>query len=315
TGNAMVLKPPTQGAFCGLVLQAAADAAGIPPGVLQVVTGRGSDIGDYLTTHPAVAMVSFTGSTEMGVHIAKQVGMVPLQLELGGKDAAIVLADADLDRAASEIIAGAYAYSGQRCTAVKRVLVTHPVADALVERLKKGVDQLTVGAPQDGALVTPLIDEKSAIFVEGLIIDAVTKGARPYPEVKRVKNLVYPVLVDYVTPEMPLAWEEPFGPVLPILRVRDAEEAVRLSNMSQYGLQAAVFTKDMEVALRIAEELEVGTVHFNGRPARGPDHFPFLGVKASGMGTQGVRASMESMTRVKSVVFNIRENFSLEDYV
>ncbi len=315
TGNAVVLKPPTQGAFCGLVLAAAAAVAGLPEGVFQVVTGRGSEIGDYLVTHPAVSMVSFTGSTETGMRLAQQVGMVPLQLELGGKDAAIVLSDADLDRAAAEIIAGAFAYSGQRCTAVKRVLVTEPVADTLVEKIRAGVENLKVGRPQDDANITPLIDEQTAVFVEGLISDAIAKGAKPHAPIRREGNLMYPSMVDYVTPDMSLAWEEPFGPVLPILRVRDAADAVRLANMSRYGLQAAVFTQDIERALMIADELEVGTVHINGRPARGPDHFPFLGVKASGMGTQGVRASMESMTRVKSVVFNLKESIDLQNIV
>lgn len=315
TGNVLVLKPPTQGSFVALALQAVAEVAGLPPGVVNVVTGRGSEIGDYLASHAAVNMLTFTGSTETGTRLAKLVGMIPIQMELGGKDAAIVLADADVDRAASEIVAGAYAYSGQRCTAVKRVLVTPPVADELVSKIQQGVLTLSTGTPQDDAVVTPLIDTAAANFVEALIHDAIERGADVYPAFRRDGNLIHPVVVDHVTTEMKLAWEEPFGPVLPIIRVESAAEALNVANQSEYGLQGSVFTQNLDLALQIADLMEVGTVQVNGRTARGPDHFPFLGVKGSGTGAQGVRHSIESMTRVKSVVFNTREAADLTGQV
>jgi glyceraldehyde-3-phosphate dehydrogenase (NADP+) len=306
-GNSVVLKPPTQGAVSGVFLTAVMLDAGVPDGVLQCVTGRGSEIGDYLITHRGVDMISFTGSTETGQHIARHAGMVPLMMELGGKDAAIVLSDADLEHAARDIVSGAFAYSGQRCTAVKRVLVSEAVADELVDKIVERVKGLTAGRPEDDANVTPLIDSASADFVQGLIDDSIERGAELKIGGKREGNLVYPTVFDHVTEDMRLAWEEPFGPVLPIIRVRNAEHAVDLANRSEYGLQSAVFTRDINAAIQIADRLDVGTVQINGKTSRGPDHFPFLGTKSSGMGTQGVRHSIEAMSRPKALVFNVSE--------
>jgi glyceraldehyde-3-phosphate dehydrogenase (NADP+) len=169
-----------------------------------------------------------------------------------------------------------------------------------------------VGQPEDDAVVTPLISMDAADYVQELIDDAVKKGAAVLAGNRREGSLIWPTLVDGVTTEMRLAWEEPFGPVLPIIRVRDAAEAVTLVNNSAYGLQTSIFTRDVDVALRIAEQLEVGTVQINGKTARGPDHFPFLGTKSSGMGTQGVRYSLEAMTRLKAVVFNVGDRTNLD---
>lgn len=304
-GNSVVLKPPTAGAISGLHLAAAFDAAGLPKGVLSAVTGRGTDIGDYLVTHPLVDFINFTGSSGVGQHIAKTAGMVPMLMELGGKDAAIVLADADLDLAAQSIVSGAFGYSGQRCTAVKRVLVQETVADTLVERLRKQVEALRVGQPRENADITPLISAKAADYVQELIDDALQKGATRLTGERREGSLIWPVLFDRVTTDMRVAWEEPFGPVLPVLRVKNEEDAVELSNSSQYGLQGAVFTRDIDRAFAVAARLEVGTVQINGKPERGPDHFPFLGVKSSGMGTQGIRYSIEAMSRPKVTVINL----------
>lgn len=231
--------------------------------------------------------------------------MVPLLMELGGKDAAIVLEDADLDVAASNIVAGAYSYSGQRCTAVKRILVVDKVADKLLEKVKAKVEALKVGNPVDGADVVPLIDMKSADFVWELIEDAKAKGAKLILGGNREENLIYPTLFDNVTTDMRLAWEEPFGPVLPIIRVKDKDEAIEIANKSEYGLQSSVFTENINEAFYVADRLEVGTVQVNNKTERGPDHFPFLGVKASGIGTQGIRYSIEAMSRPKATVINL----------
>ncbi|MCF0146918.1 MAG: NADP-dependent glyceraldehyde-3-phosphate dehydrogenase [Clostridium sp.] len=304
-GNSVVLKPATQGSLCGLYLAKIFEQAGVPAGVLNTVTGRGSEIGDYIVTHPSIDFINFTGSTEVGTRISKITSMVPLLMELGGKDAAIVLKDADLDLAASNIVSGAYSYSGQRCTAVKRILVIDEVADKLVEKVKEKVEKLKVGNPVDGAEVVPLIDNKSADFVWELIEDAREKGAHLLVGGKREENLIYPTLFDYVTTDMRLAWEEPFGPVLPIIRVKDKDEAIEIANKSEYGLQSSVFTENINEAFDVADKLEVGTVQVNNKTERGPDHFPFLGVKASGIGTQGIKYSIEAMSRPKATVINI----------
>lgn len=305
-GNSVVLKPATQGSLCGLYLAKAFEKAGVPAGVLGTVTGKGSEIGDYITTHKDVSFINFTGSTEVGSRISHITTMVPLLMELGGKDAAIVLEDADIEKAASNIVAGGYSYSGQRCTAVKRILVIDSVADKLVEKIKEKVENLKVGNPfKEDVDIVPLISSKAADFVMELINDAKEKGAELISGGMRVENLVYPTLFDYVTTEMRLAWEEPFGPVLPIIRVKDKDEAIDIANRSEYGLQSAVFTENINDAFYVADRLEVGTVQINNKTERGPDHFPFLGVKSSGLGTQGIRYSIESMSRPKATVINL----------
>jgi glyceraldehyde-3-phosphate dehydrogenase (NADP+) len=305
-GNTVVFKPATTGALCGTKLVEIFKEAGLPDGVLTMVTGKGSEIGDYVVTHQGINFINFTGSTEVGEHISKMTTMVPLLMELGGKDAAIVLKDADLSFAAKNIVSGAFSYSGQRCTAVKRILVLNEVADELIAKLKELIEQLKIGNPLEEQVdVVPLINERAADFVWNLIEDAKEKGAKLICGGKRESNLIFPTLLDYVTTDMRVAWEEPFGPVLPVLRVESVDEAIKLANASEYGLQSSVFTENIEDAFYVASKLEVGTVQINNKTERGPDHFPFLGVKKSGIGTQGIRYSIEAMTRVKATVINL----------
>lgn len=305
-GNVVMLKPPTQGSISGLLLAKAFEEAGIPAGVFNTITGRGSEIGDYIIEHKEVNFINFTGSTPIGERIGRLAGMRPIMLELGGKDAALVLEDADLEHAAKQIVAGAFSYSGQRCTAIKRVIVLESVADKLATLLQEEVSKLTVGDPFDNADITPVIDNASADFIWGLIEDAQEKEAQALTPIKREGNLLWPVLFDQVTKDMKVAWEEPFGPVLPIIRVVSVEEAIAFANESEFGLQSSVFTNDFKKAFEIAEKLEVGTVHINNKTQRGPDNFPFLGVKGSGAGVQGIKYSIEAMTNVKSIVFDVK---------
>ena len=305
-GNVVMFKPPTQGSISGLLLAKAFEEAGIPDGVFNTITGRGSEIGDYIIEHKEVNFINFTGSTPIGERIGRLAGMRPIMLELGGKDAALVLEDADLEHAAKQIVAGAFSYSGQRCTAIKRVIVIESVADTLAALLQAEVTKLTVGDPFDNADITPVIDNASADFIWGLIDDAQEKGAQALTPIKREGNLLWPVLFDQVTKDMKVAWEEPFGPVLPIIRVASVEEAIAFANESEFGLQSSVFTNDFKKAFEIAEKLEVGTVHINNKTQRGPDNFPFLGVKGSGAGVQGIKYSIEAMTNVKSIVFDVK---------
>ncbi|VNG48426.1 NADP-dependent glyceraldehyde-3-phosphate dehydrogenase [Streptococcus pneumoniae] len=305
-GNVVMFKPPTQGSISGLLLAKAFEEAGIPAGVFNTITGRGSEIGDYIIEHKEVNFINFTGSTPIGERIGRLAGMRPIMLELGGKDAALVLEDADLEHAAKQIVAGAFSYSGQRCTAIKRVIVLESVADKLATLLQEEVSKLTVGDPFDNADITPVIDNASADFIWGLIEDAQEKEAQALTPIKREGNLLWPVLFDQVTKDMKVAWEEPFGPVLPIIRVASVEEAIAFANESEFGLQSSVFTNDFKKAFEIAEKLEVGTVHINNKTQRGPDNFPFLGVKGSGAGVQGIKYSIEAMTNVKSIVFDVK---------
>lgn len=307
TGNTVIFKPATQGSISGTKMIEALAKTNLPAGVLNLVTGKGSVIGDYLIEHDDIALVTFTGGTSTGERIAQKAKMIPLVMELGGKDPAIICEDANLELAAKQIVSGAYSYSGQRCTAIKRVLVHRSVADELVSLIQSEVEKLSVGSPEVNATIVPLIDEQSADFVQGLIDDALEKGATLVLGNKREENLIYPTLLDHVTKEMRIAWEEPFGPVLPIIRVDSQEEAIEIANASEYGLQASVFTQNLDKALTIARKLETGSIQINGRTERGPDHLPFIGIKKSGLGIQGVRRSIESMTREKVIILNINE--------
>ena len=307
TGNTVIFKPATQGSISGTKMIEALAKTNLPAGVLNLVTGKGSVIGDYLIEHDDIALVTFIGGTSTGERIAQKAKMIPLVMELGGKDPAIICEDANLELAAKQIVSGAYSYSGQRCTAIKRVLVHRSVADELVSLIQSEVEKLSVGSPEDNATIVPLIDEQSADFVQGLIDDALEKGATLVLGNKREENLIYPTLLDHVTKEMRIAWEEPFGPVLPIIRVNSQEEAIEIANASEYGLQASVFTQNLDKALTIARKLETGSIQINGRTERGPDHLPFIGIKKSGLGIQGVRRSIESMTREKVIILNINE--------
>ncbi|MBE6050606.1 MAG: aldehyde dehydrogenase family protein [Clostridium sp.] len=252
-GNSVVFKPATQGSITGIYLTKVFQEAGVPNGIINSITGRGSEIGDYIITHPEINFINFTGST----------------------------------------------------AAVKRILVVNEVADKLVDILKKKIENLKVGNPlEENVDIVPLIDEKSADFVEDLIRDARNKGANLITGGTREGNTIYPTLFDNVTEDMRLAWEEPFGPVLPIIRVKDRDETIKIANESEYGLQSSIFTKDINDAFYVADKLEVGTVQINNKTERGPDHFPFLGVKASGFGTQGIKYSIEAMSRPKAIVLN-----------
>jgi glyceraldehyde-3-phosphate dehydrogenase (NADP+) len=310
-GNAVVLKPPSQGALSGVLMARCFQLAGLPDGLLNVVTGRGREIGDYLVEHPGVNCISFTGGNT-GLAIARRAAMVPLQMELGGKDACVVCADADLDLAASAVVKGGFSYSGQRCTAVKVVLVEEPVADALVAKVCEQIAQLTVGMPEDNASIVPVVDAKSADFIEGLVRDAEGKGAQLLQEWRREDNLIWPLLLDRVTKDMRLAWEEPFGPVVPVIRIQAAEEGVAHCNESRFGLQGCVFTRDINRALALSSAMETGTVQINAAPARGPDHFPFQGMRDSGIGSQGVTNSIKMMFKTKTTVLNLPQpNYTL----
>lgn len=296
TGNTVVLKPPTQGALTSLRFYTHIINAGLPAGVLNVVTGNANEIGDVLTTSPLVKLIAFTGSTGVGNHIREVSKGVPLLLELGGKDVGIVTEKADLHKASEMILKGAFSYSGQRCTAQKLVLAHASVKDELVNMLTEGARNQELN---------PMIDEKSASYVMELFNDAREKGCNVNVEMEQDSNRLTPGVISEVNPEMRIFKEEQFGPLLPIVTYNSDDEALGLANSSEFGLQASVYTQDINQAFWFADRLEVGTVQINGKPDRGPDNFPFGGVKDSGQLMQGTMETMELMTRGKLVVLNL----------
>lgn len=306
-GNSVVFKPASQGSLVGLYFSQLAKFTEMPVGVFNAVSGKGSEIGDILVENPLINVISFTGSPEVGKRIASKSLKVDMVLELGGKDPAIVLADADLEDTANKIIKGAFSYSGQRCTAIKRVLVDRKISKDLTKLLVSKIEKLSVGKPEENAAITPVIDNKTVKYIQGLINDALKKGAKKLIGNKVEGNLMYPTLIDNVTKDMRIAWEEPFGPVLPIIDFEEVSEAIKIANDSDYGLQASIFTTNINSALSIAKQLETGTVNINDQSQRGPDHFPFTGIKDSGLGVQGIHDSLISFMRPKGIVFNWKD--------
>jgi acyl-CoA reductase-like NAD-dependent aldehyde dehydrogenase len=277
---------------------------GLPDGVLNVVTGRGSEVGDVLAEHEDISMVSFTGSSGIGRHIAKLASPKPLHLELGGNAAAIVLADADLDVAVEKSVLGAFKNAGQRCDAISRVLVEEAVYDAFVERALDEARQYPVGDPRaDGVQVGPLVNAKAPEAVGRLVEDAVGKGAKVLLGGEAQDCYYQPTVLADVPLEAEILWEETFGPILTLVRVADLDAALDVANRSRYGLDSAVFTTSLDQAWKAARALECGMVTVNDAPAHGVGHFPFGGYKPdSGIGREGLGYSIDEVTRLKTVV-------------
>lgn len=306
-GNAVVVKPPTQGSISGLLLTQAFFAAGLPEGVISCVTGEGREIGDYLTTHPLISMIAFTGSSGVGQAIAKKVGMKPLLFECGGNNPVIVLPDADMNLTSKEIVKGGFSYAGQRCTGIKYVLGTTATLELLLPTVLEQMKiQIHVGDPTDETtkLVGPVISVKAAEEIEAVIQEAVSQGAQIAVGGKRTGAYMEPTILTNVSFSMRVVREETFGPVISFINVNNPEEALSIIDASEYGLQTSIFTQDEQIGIALAKSINVGTVQINGSPQRGPDHFPFMGVKASGLGVQGIRYSLEAMSRLKSIVTN-----------
>lgn len=299
-GNTVVLKPPTQGSLTSLAFYKHLIDAGLPAGVLNIVTGSASEIGDHLVSNPIVKLIAFTGSTEVGEDIGRKSLGVPLLTELGGKDIGIVMQSADQTVAAKEIATGCFSYSGQRCTAQKLIMVEEVIAEEFIPKLIDNSNPIQLN---------PMIDNKAADFVEELIKDALDKGAKQLMGGARSENTMPKTILDNVTPEMRVFHEEQFGPIMPIVRVQDEADALAKAAMSKFGLQASIYTTNLEQAFRMADHMDVGTVQINGKPDRGPDNFPFGGVKGSGQAMQATIETIELMTRGKMTVVNLH-NFS-----
>lgn len=306
-GNTVLFKPPTQGGISGVHLARVFEKAGIPPNIFACITGGGSEIGNYLVSHKLVDAVAFTGSSDTGVTIASKAPMKPLIFECGGNNPAIILPDADMNLAAREVVKGGFAYSGQRCTAIKYVLGTKNVLDTFTPVVTKQLGEMVkMGDPRspETKLVGPVISASYAEKIQGWISESVAQGAKVLTGGKHDKSYVEPTLLTNVTATMPVVVNEVFGPVVSLIEITSMDEAAAIVNATRFGLQASVFTKDEGTGLVFAKSLNVGSVQINGSPQRGPDHFPFLGVKHSGIGVQGVRYSLEAMSRLKPVVLN-----------
>jgi putative phosphonoacetaldehyde dehydrogenase len=303
TNNRVVLKPTELTPLTALALADVLYEAGLPPQMLSVVTGNPSTMGDAMITDPDADLVTFTGSVRVGKHIAATAGYKRLVLELGGNDPLIVMEDADLDRAAELAVQGATKNSGQRCTAVKRILVVESVADAFSGKVLEKARKLKAGDPMDPTTdVGTVINERSAALFEARVNDAVRQGAKLLHGNGREGALFPPTVVDHVPHDCELVREETFGPVIPIIRCPDdIDSVIRISNTTAYGLSSGVCTDRLDYITRFVSELEVGTVNVWEVPGYRIEMSPFGGIKDSGLGyKEGVAEAMKSFTNVRT---------------
>ena len=302
TNTRMVLKPSEKVPLSALYFADLLYEAGLPPAMLSVITGDPREIADAMLTHPAVDLITFTGGVAIGKSIAGKAGYRRVVLELGGNDPIIVMEDADLDEASTLAVQGSYKNSGQRCTAVKRMLVHESVRQRFTDLVVDKTRAWTFGDPADPTLeMGTVIDEAAARLFEARVDEAVVQGARVLAGHRREGALYAPTVVEGVRPEMTLVREETFGPVSPIIGFATIDEAIRISNGTAYGLSSSVCTNRMDYVTRFVNELQVGTVNVREVPGYRLELTPFGGIKDSGLGyKEGVQEAMKSFTNLKT---------------
>jgi glyceraldehyde-3-phosphate dehydrogenase (NADP+) len=302
-GNCVVLKPAEQTPLNALSLAEVLQEAGLPEGALEVVTGYGEEAGDALVTHPDVGFLTFTGSREVGMGLPARAGYKRVALELGGNSPVIVTQSADIDRAAEAIVRGGYAVAGQLCISVQRILVHRTVRDVLLEKLIAGIRRLRLGDPLDEATdVGVLISKEACDRVEKAVQEAVQAGARAAIGGKRIGLSAFePTLLTDVRQDMPIAINEAFAPLTLLIEFDTLAEAITMTNATPYGLNAGIYTRDIEEALSAANAIVAGSVMINEVPTFRSDLMPYGGRKQSGLGREGVRFAIEEMTETKVV--------------
>ncbi len=306
-GNAVVLKPALAAPLTAIALAQCFLDAGLPPGVLSVLNGSGSEIGTQLVADPRVNKVSFTGSTRVGEMITKIAGIKKLSLELGASSPVIVTQHADLEQAAHSIALGGYVNAGQVCIAAQRIIVEESIREDFLAVLIPKVEAITLGDPtHEDTMVGTLITESEAIRVESAIHKAVADGGRLLTGGQRQGTMITPAIVDGVEGDHEFAQEELFGPAVSITSARDFEHALELANSTTYGLGSGVFTHDHDESIRAMREIDSGVVHINWTPLWRADLMPYGGMKSSGIGKEGVRTTVNEMTEWKTVIMHSR---------
>ena len=302
SNNRMVLKPSEKTPLSALLLADILYEAGLPAPMFSVITGEPKDIADEMLTHEDVDLITFTGGVSIGKAIAAKAVYKRQVLELGGNDPIIVMEDADLAEAATLAARGSYMNSGQRCTAIKRMLVHESVAERFTELLLERTRAVRYGDPMDPDTdMGTVIDEAAARCFEERVNDAVARGARLLYGNIRNGALYSPTVLDRVTPQMPLVSQETFGPVSPVMTFRTIEEAIRLSNATPYGLSSAVCTNRLDYITRFISELQVGSVNVREVPGYRLELTPFGGIKDSGLGyKEGVQEAIKAFTNIKT---------------
>ncbi|MRG85128.1 aldehyde dehydrogenase family protein [Salinibacillus xinjiangensis] len=306
SGNALIVKPASVTPLSALKLAGLMEEAGLPKKVLSVITGRGSEIGDLLIEHEDIQMISFTGGYETGHEISTKTGVKKLGMELGSNSPAIILKDANLEKAVSSTVSGAFAAAGQNCIGVQRIYVEREVYDEFKTEFIKRTEQYVTGDKLSPVTdMGPLITEKEAIRVENWVDDALDKGAHLLCGGKRKGAFYAPTVIEQLPEHSILASEEVFGPVVILYAVDDFDEAIQKSNDVDYGLQAGIFTQNLEHAFKAIHKIKVGGIMINDSSDYRIDAMPFGGVKKSGIGREGIEYAINEMTEPKVVCFNL----------
>lgn len=307
-GNGVVLKPATATPLCSAWLCQAFLEAGLPDGYLNLVVGPGAEVGEALVTDSRVRYFTFTGSSQVGLWVKQRSGIAKTHLELGSSSASIVCADADLDLVADLVTRAGFRKAGQVCTSVQRILVERPVADDLGERLRERIARLRVGDPASRETeVGPMIATAEAERAVAWVDEAVGMGARLLHGGERARNLLQPELVINAPPAARIMCDEIFAPVVALTPFDTLPNAVAMANGTRYGLQAGVFTRDIDRAFALAQQLEVGGVMINDTSSYHADLMPYGGVKESGYGVEGPRYAVQDMTDPRIIVLNLQQ--------
>jgi acyl-CoA reductase-like NAD-dependent aldehyde dehydrogenase len=305
-GNSVILKPATDTPLVALKFTQLLLDAGLPPQAIQCVTGSGGQIGDILCSDPRVRKITFTGSRDVGERICHSAGIKKVTMELGSNAPVIILPDADLEKAANAIAITGYANAGQVCISAQRILIHSAVYGDLIDALQPKVDKLTTGDPLDEATkVGPMVRESDAARVAEWIQEAAGQGARLLGGGERQGAMLTPSILADVTPEMKVSADEVFGPTVGLTSVGSVDEAIELANQSNYGLSAAIFTENLDNAMRFAREVDSGNLHINWGSQWRADLMPYGGLKDSGFGKEGPKYAVQEMTETKMVVIHL----------
>jgi acyl-CoA reductase-like NAD-dependent aldehyde dehydrogenase len=307
-GCSVILKPASTTPLTALTLGRIMMEAGLPDGALNITIGPGSTVGNWLVTDERISMITFTGSPPVGRDIKAKSGLKKVTLELGSNSACIIDESADLGAAVPRCITGSFAYAGQICISVQRIYVHRRLWDQFTEEFVQGTKRLKLGDPLDPETdIGPMITEQDAKRTESWINEAVEGGAKILTGGKREKNFYHPTVLAVVKPEMKVMALEIFAPVVSLVPFDDFSDAVRMADDSVYGLQAGVFTSNIEHAFEAIKSIKVGGVIVNDVPTYRADQMPYGGVKESGIGREGLKFAIEEMTDLKMVVFNLQK--------
>lgn len=304
--NTVIIKPPTDAPLTVMKFAELVNEE-FPKGVINVITGYGSEVGDALVASAKIDKISFTGSVMTGLMISQRAGMKKVTLELGGNDPLIVLDDANTDAAVKGVINGAYLNAGQVCMGVKRIIVQEGIYEEFKAKLVEETSKIKMGNPMDKKTqLGTLISKKAAVHVEETVNNAVKDGAQILIGGKRNGAFYEATVIDKVTPDMDIVVNETFGPVAPLIKVKSVDEAIKMANATEYGLQSGVFTENYRNALKCANEIEAGTVFVNKQSTFRTDNMPFGGFKNSGCGKEGIKYAVDEMTKTKLIGLNLR---------